>query len=183
MANLRTPSLVEVTLKAAIVHTATYFVMGLFALVTFNYAQEFATGSLAGLMRDIGDPMIAAGPLFQPIRGILFGVCFYAVRDVVFARPRGWLTMWLLLVVLGILNTFGPAPGSIEGAIYTTLPLLSHVSLSMIEVYGQSLLLALGVYYWVRQPANRLLGWSVTGIAALAVLMSLAGIFLAPMAN
>ena len=53
----------------------------------------------------------------------------------------------------------------------------------MIEVYGQSLFLALGVYYWVRLPANRWLGWGMTGVAALAVLMSLAGIFLAPMAS
>ena len=117
MNNLRTPSLIEVTLKAAIVHTATYFVMGVFAFYTFNYAQEFETGHLAGLMRSTSDPMIAAGPLFQPIRGILFGIVFYAIRDVVFTRPRGWLTMWLLLVVLGIWNTFGPTPGSIEGAL------------------------------------------------------------------
>lgn len=177
------PSLAEVTLKATIVHTATYFVMGLMALYAFNYAELFSTGDLKNLMRDIDHPLVIAGPLFQPIRGILFGICFYAIREVVFTRSNGWLIMWLLLAVLGILNTFAAATGSIEGAIYSVLPFSVHISPSMIEVYGQALLLSLGLFYWVRNPHNRWLAWGMTIVAAVAILLVLAGLFLAPMAS
>jgi len=35
--------------------------------------------------------------------------------------------MWLTLVVLGILGTFGPAPGSLEGMFFTIFPLWVHL--------------------------------------------------------
>lgn len=177
------PSLAEVTLKAAIVHTATYFIMGLMALYTFNYAELFSSGALSDYMRDVDDPLVMAGPLFQPLRGALFGLCFFAIREVVFTRQNGWLTMWLLLAVLGILNPFAAATGSIEGAIYSTLPFSAHFSISMIEVYGQSLLLSLGLFYWVRNSNKRWLTWGLSIIAAAALLLPLAGLFLAPMAS
>ncbi|MEO7223677.1 MAG: hypothetical protein ABIY37_14510, partial [Devosia sp.] len=169
-----------IALKAAVVHTATYFAVGLFALYVFNYAEAFTQGPEAAYMRPVTDPWVAAGPLFQPIRGFLFGVVFYLLRAVLFTRPRGWLVMWIVLAVIGIVNPFGPVQGSIEGAIYLSLPLASQFGLGLIEVYGQSLLLALGTFYWVRHPGNRWLAWGLSIVAGLALLASLAGIFLAP---
>lgn len=179
-ADLQLPSLGAITLKATIVHTATYFIMGLFALYTFNYTDLFATGDLGDLMRDVDHPLVMAGPLFQPLRGVLFGLCFYAIREVVFTRPNGWLTMWLLLAVLGILNTFGAATGSIEGAIYADLPFSAHISISMVEVYGQALLLALGTFYWVRNPQNRWFAWGLSIVAVAAIVLPALGLLVTP---
>jgi hypothetical protein len=169
-----------IALKAAIVHTATYFLVGLFALYAFNYAEAFTRGPEAAYMRPVTDPWVAAGPLFQPIRGFLFGVVFYLLRNALFTKARGWLVMWVTLAVIGIINPFGPVQGSIEGAIYLSIPLASQLGLGLIEVYGQSLLLALGTFHWVRQPGNRWLAWGFSIIAGLALLASLAGLFLAP---
>ena len=116
-------------------------------------------------MRSPDDPLVMAGPLFQPVRGLLFGAVFYLLRDQYFGKRYGWLTMWVILVVIGMVSTFGPAPGSIEGLIYTTLPLSMQLGVGHIETVGQSA----GVcppcfYYWVRYPnamADVGFGWRV----------------------
>ena len=79
-------------------------------------------------MRPTTDPMVMAGPLFQPIRGLVFALVFYPLREILFTKKNGWLIMWWILVALGILSTFGPAPGSIEGMIYTVIPLRSQLT-------------------------------------------------------
>ncbi len=168
--------------KATVVHTATYFVMGVFAFYTFNYAAAFSHGPEAAYMSPTTDVWVAAGPLFQPLRGALFGVVFYLLRDALFSTTRGWVLIWIMLAGLGILNTFAPAPGSIEGFIYLSTPASSQIGLGSIEIYGQSLMLALGTFYWVRRP-NRWLAWGLSVVAALAIAASLAGIFIAPLAK
>jgi hypothetical protein len=174
----RVPPLGETAVKAAITHTTTYFVCGLVALNLFDYASLFASEGYSAFMRPATDPQVATGLLFQPLRGALFGLCFYAIRDVVFGRSRGWLIMWLLLAVIGIVNPFGPAPGSIEGLIYTKLPWRSQLGGGLVEVLSQSLLFSIGLFYWVTLPARQWLGWGLTALAALAILASVAAMFL-----
>lgn len=172
----------SIIFKTIIIHTATYLLMGLFALYTFNYAETFSTGIMSELMRPTTDTIVMFGPLFQPIRGILFGIVFYLLRDILFTQKNGWLIIWVMLSFIGILSTFGPTPGSIEGAIYTRFSYTSLYDISLIEVYGQALALSIGVFYWVRNPHNRWLTWVFSIIAALAILFPLAGYFLAPLA-
>lgn len=89
------------------------FFIGLSAFFIFDYSTQFAETDLRLLMRPTTHPLVMAGPLFQPIRGFLFGIAFFLLRDFLFGKPRGWLTLWIVLVIIGILSTFGPAPGSI----------------------------------------------------------------------
>ena len=178
----RMPGLFELVWKSAVVHTASYFVIGATAFFVFNYGTAFETGDLALLMRPTSDPLVTAGPLFQPIRGALFGCVFWLLRDALFAPANGWLRVWAMLAIIGILNPFGPAPGSIEGAIYTRFSFAAMIRPSMIEVYSQSLALAAGVFFWVRWPRNLWLGGFFVLAFVLAVLGALAGLFLAPMA-
>ena len=140
----RLPGLTELVLKSAVVHTGSYFVIGATALFVFNYAGSFASGELQSFMRPTSDPLVMAGPLFQPIRGALFGLVFFLLRDTLYTRPNGWLIGWAMLAIVGIINTFGPPPGSIEGAIYTKFSWQAMVQPSMIEVYSQSLALECG---------------------------------------
>ncbi|GIL15582.1 MAG: hypothetical protein BroJett039_07550 [Chloroflexota bacterium] len=148
-----------VILKTAIVHTVTYFVIGLLALTFLNYAAKYADPIVAGLMRQTSDPWVAAGPLLQVTRGILFGVVIYLLRDIVLARKRGWLILWIVLVIVGILSPFGPSPGSIEGIIYTILPTWFHF-VGLPEVLLQSFLLAFLTFYWVNHPERKILNWA-----------------------
>jgi hypothetical protein len=164
------------TLKAIAAHTLTYFLVGLIASTVFNYAADFARPELQDFMRQIGDPRIALGPALQPIRGVLFALAFYPLREILFGKRNGWLITWWLLVALGILSTFGPASGSVEGAIYTTLPLRDQFfSGGMLEILSQSFLFSMLLYYWVNHPEKRWLSWSIGILFALVLLMSLLG--------
>jgi len=95
-----------------VVHTVTYFIVGILAYTLFDYASLFAEPGYSGFMRPTDDPLVTAGPLFQPIRGLLFGIVFYLLQDVLFGKRNGWLICWVTLVFVGILSTFAAAPGS-----------------------------------------------------------------------
>ena len=154
------PTLIETILKTSVTHTVTYFIMGWLASTIFAYARLYAETSLNLLMRQTNDPWVMAGPLFQPIRGILFGIVFYMLREAFFLKKDGWLRMWIALVVLGILGTFGPTPGSLEGVLYTVLPLWVHLR-GLPEVLLQSLALSAILFYWVNHPDKKWLNWAM----------------------
>ena len=156
-------SLSLLTLKTVIVHTITYFVAGLLAYKLGGYEKGFSQPPLSYFMRPTSDRLVMAGPLFQPIRGVIFALALYPLRNVLFTQRRGWLILWWLLLALGVLSTFGPSPGSVEGLIYTTIPPLGQI-LGLWEVLLQSLLFSAALFYWVNHPEKRWLNWSL-GIA------------------
>ena len=169
-------TLFGLALKAIAAHTLTYFLVGLVASIVFNYSADFARPELRTYMRQLGDPSIALGPALQPIRGILFALALYPLREILFKRKNGWLITWWLLVALGIFSTFGPTPGSVEGAIYTTLPILDQFfSGGMLEILTQSFLFSVLLYYWVNHPEKRWLNWLLGILFVLVVVMSLMG--------
>jgi hypothetical protein len=159
----------EVVVKTMVTHTVTYFIIGLAAFWCIDYAQTFAEPGVRSLMRQTDEPVVMAGPLFQPIRGVLFGLVFYLLREPLFRARTGWLVLWFVLFVVGILGTFGPAPGSIEGMVYSTLPFRFHLE-CLPEIVVQALALAVLLWYWVNHPAKRWLTW-VLGVAFMAVLL------------
>lgn len=166
---MRNRTFASIALKTTIVHTVSYFLMGLLAFTLLDYAGRFADPIIAKFMRQASDPLVASGPLFQVVRGLLFGIAFYPLREIVFARKKGWLVLWLVLIVVGILSPFGAAPSSIEGMIYTILPIGFHL-LGLPEVVIQALVLAFLSHYWINHPEKKWLGW-VFGIAFTMVLL------------
>jgi hypothetical protein len=169
------PRLLPLVLKTTVVHTVTYFVMGVLALWLLDYRELHERPELAALMRPITDPMVMAGPLFQPIRGLVFALAIYPIRGSIFHRRHGWLVLWWLLVALGILSTFGAPPGSIEGLIYTKLPPARQL-LGLSEVLLQSLLLAFGIVYWVEHPEKRWLARIMVAAFAIVLLLPTLGL-------
>ena len=163
------PSFWAIALKAAVVHTVTYSVMGILAYSLLDYSSRYADPNVRNFMRQTNDLWVMIGPLFQPIRGFLFGIAFYLLRDALFGRRRGWLVMWAVLVIVGVLSTFGPAPSSMEGMIYTILPLSFHLA-GLPEVVLQTLLLAAILCYWVDHPERRWLTWVM--VLAFVVVMT-----------
>jgi hypothetical protein len=163
------PTIIEVISKTIVTHTVTYFIMGLIASTVFEYGRLYAETSLNLLMRQTSAPLVMAGPLFQPIRGALFGIVFFLLRDTFFGRKNGWLVMWITLVVVGIISPFGPSPGSIEGVIYTTLPMELHLT-GLPEVILQALILSAVLFYWVNHPEKKWLNW-VMGIVFILMLL------------
>lgn len=169
------PGLLGLGVKAIVAHTVTYFLMGIIAFNLFDYTEVFALPEMVCWMRQMDDPLVMAGVLFQPIRGLLFALVFYPLRAILFGKKNGWLVMWWTLVALGILSTFGPAPGSVEGMIYTIIPLSIK---SYLEVVPQALLLSLLLFYWVNHPEKKWLNWVAGAVFVIVILLPTAGLLL-----
>ena len=168
MPNANRPTLAGLTIRTIVVHTVTYFVAGILAYTLGDYERTYSEPPLSHLMRPTSDPWVMAGPLLQPVRGVIFALALYPLRSVLFAERRGWATLWWLLLALGVLSTFGPAPGSVEGLIYTVIPPRAQL-LGLWEVLLQSLLFSVVLFHWVNHPGKRWLGWTL-GIAFCVVM-------------
>jgi len=168
-------TLSALTFKTVVAHTLTYVFAGILAYNLGDYETTFSQPPLSYFMRPTSDPWIMAGPLLQPVRGVIFALAFYPLRDVLFGRRHGWLILWWLLVSLGILSTFGPAPGSVEGLIYTIVPPFSQLW-GLWEVLLQSLLLSAVLVSWVRHPGKRWLNWTLAAVFTILMLLIAAGL-------
>jgi len=173
MSSEREITIVGLTVKTIVVHTVTYMIVGLLALLFLNYSEGFAAPELACWMRQINDPVVTAGPLVQPVRGIIFGLAFFPIREVLFRKKYGWLITWWLLIALGILSTFGPAPGSVEGLVYTILPVSFKTYL---EIGLQSFLLSVVLYIWVNNSEKKWLSWVLGIFFGLTIFLSVMGV-------
>jgi hypothetical protein len=83
--------------------------------------------------------------------------------------------MWSVLALLGIFSTFGPAPGSIEGLIYTTLPIHSQL-LGLVEIIMQSFLLSAVLFYWVNHPEKKWVTWVLTALFFIVLFLPTLGL-------
>ncbi len=66
---------------------------------------------------------------------------------------HGWLSLWLLFVVFAILSTTGAAPSSIEGMVYTRLPLWYHL-IGLPEIMLQTLAFSLLLIWWDKRASK-----------------------------
>lgn len=154
-------------------HVVTYFVAGILSFTLFDYRTLFEASPI---LRPLGSDWVAAGPSLQVIRGIIFALVLYPFRQVFLSEPGGWLRLWGLFLGLAIFSTAAPAPGSVEGLIYTKLPLANHFR-GLPEVVLQTLALSVLVVLWHRRPHR---AWNVVMgvLTTVVILMSLAGVFL-----
>lgn len=166
------PRFVPLAVKTVVCHTVTYFVMGALAFHFLHYAELFNKPG-SGL-RPTTSLWIIFGPALQVFRGILFASVFYPFREILFGRKNGWLLMAWILIGVGILGTFAGPPGSLEGFIYTTMPI--HMQLrGYLEIVPQALLLSMVLFYWVRHPGKKWLNW-VLGVAyAICIVLPVVG--------
>lgn len=165
------PGFPALAIRTAVAHTVTYFIMGLLASNLLNYRRLFAIPEFACYMRPLDDPILALGPVLQPLRGLIFALVFSPLRESFFGRPRGWLILWWTLVGIGILSPFGT--GGVEALIYTQVPIPEQL-LGMLEVIPQALLLSLLLTHWVQHPEQGWLNWALgilfAGVIALPLL-------------
>jgi hypothetical protein len=169
------PTFRELVVKTIVTHTVTYFVFGVLAMFVFDYARLFAETDLRFLMRPTTDPVVMAGPLLQPIRGLLFGALLFVLRETFFTTQWGWLRLWLVLVVFGILGAPGPVPGSLEGMIYTKIPIWVQLK-GLPEVVLQTLVFSRLLCYWADHPEKRWLSWCLGVVFAVVYLLPALGL-------
>jgi len=150
-------------------HMITYFIMGIIAAAVLNYKVSFETPPLSYLMKPIDSSWVALGPALQVFRGFIFSVALWFFKDNFLYKKYGWLKLWGLIVGLCILSTAAAASGSIEGFIYTKIPVASQLK-GYFEVLPQTLLFSLLVFYWYRKPKKL---WNVLSIIMVSLLFIL----------
>lgn len=159
--------------RATACHMVSYFVAGLLAYTLMDYKGLFQTPGLSQLMLPIDSPWIAAGPALQVFRGLVLAVVLYPFRRVFLDESKGWLKLFVLVVGLSVLSPSGPAPGSLEGLLYTKLTLMQHLR-GLPEVVLQNLMFAWAFVAWTLRPKKAwVIGMSIaTGVI---VLMGVSG--------
>jgi len=154
-------------------HVITYFIVGIITMNIFDYEGVFASVNLGSFMKSIDSPWVALGPSLQVFRGLVFALVLWPFRSLFLQEKSGWIKLWLLFIGLSVLATFGPAIGSIDGMIYTTIP-VSEQLLFLPELIMQSFLLSFFLYYWYNRPKKAYTIISII-LVSLIILMSIAG--------
>lgn len=148
-------------------HMITYFIAGIIAYTMFNYGELYTTTELSALMRPTNSPWVALGPGLQFIRGIIFALVLWPFRNVFLNKEYGWVKLMGLLVGIGIISTYGPSPGSIEGIIYTKLPISLH-AIGFPEVFLQAAVFSYLLVKWYHYPAR----WkNIVALVLIAIMM------------
>lgn len=133
--------------RVMVIHVLTYCVCGVVFMALFDYEALYQLGNIKYFMHPVGSTSTFVGPVFQIVRGLLFGFILLLIKENVIQKKHGWLRLWIIIVGIGIINTPGPAPCSIEGIIYTQLPLEFHIK-GAPEILIQTLLFS----YLVANP-------------------------------
>jgi hypothetical protein len=173
MRDTSSPPFSTFALRVTACHVVTYFIAGVFAVTALDYKGVFSSEALACFMRPVSDPVVALGPSFQIVRGLILAAALYPFRRVFLGTPRGWLLLWGLFLGLAILSPVGATPGSVEGFIYTKVPVRSQM-IGWLEGLPQTLAFALLVVAWHAKP-RPVWTWAMTGLCAIVVLLSVAG--------
>ncbi len=181
--------------QVIVAHTLTYFVAGLIASNVFHYGSVFEMPVIRDYMLPIAQHNVLVGPFLQPVRGLIFAIGLWPIRHLLIEHRRGWLVLWGLLVTIGILSTPAAAPGSIEGVLYTRLPLWYHI-IGLPEILLQTLVFSVWLVWWQRQsirerstaatPAKPLIAEVVKAIMAACfayIGYAVGGLLLAALAN
>jgi hypothetical protein len=147
-------------------HIITYFIMGVIASSVLNYREAFENPPLSYLMKPVDSPWVAAGPVLQIFRGLIFSIALWFFKEQFLHKKYGWLKLWGLIIALSVLSTTGPSPGSIEGMIYTKIPLKTQLS-GYIEVLPQTLLFSWVVFYWYEKPKKL---WNILSIILVSII-------------
>ncbi len=138
------------TLRVIIVHMATYFLFGIIMSNVFDYGEIFKREIIRDYMLPMDEHNVILGPFLQPIRGLIFAIGVWPIRSLLIEKKRGWLILWGLLVTIGILSTPAAAPASIEGILYSKLPMWYHL-MGLPEILLQTLLFSIWLVWWERQ--------------------------------
>ncbi|KAA3608863.1 MAG: hypothetical protein D8M58_19195 [Calditrichaeota bacterium] len=142
------------TFKVIIAHTITYFIFGLLMSNIFDYGELFRQDIIKDYMRPIDSPYILFGPFLQPVRGLLFAIGIWPIRALIIGKKNGWLILWNIIIIFGILSTPSASPSSIEGLIYSKLPLWYHL-IGFPELLLQTLTFSLILVWWTKQKSEK----------------------------
>jgi hypothetical protein len=130
-------------------HVLTYTIFGFVMSRVLNYGALFQQEIIQDFMLPL-DTNALLGVAVQPIRGLLFALAIWPLRDIIFEKKYGWLILSQLFLVFGILSTTAAAPSSIEGVFYTKLPFWYHL-VGLVEISLQTLTFSYLLVWWEKR--------------------------------
>ena len=136
--------------KVTVAHVITYMLCGMIFMSLLDYEEYI---ELIGFksMDEINGLMVIIGQL---VRGVLFGIAIWWMKDSIIGKKLAWLKLWAILVILGIISVYAPAPGSIEGFIYLApVDVPVNLNLSILEVLLQPLLFSI-IVTWQKKKKD-----------------------------
>lgn len=169
-------SAISILIKTTVTHTVTYFVVGLVVFKVFDYPHLLEETGFRYFMRPTTDLRVRAGMLFQPLRGVIMGIAFVILKQTFFTQSNGWLLIWITLLCLSILGTFGPTLASIEGMAFSKIPLRTQL-IGFPEILTQSFLLSFIIFHWVRSPELKWLSTTMWTLFVLALTVPILALF------
>lgn len=113
-------------IKVAVIHTLTYMFFGMLFSNIFDYKSIYSNDIVVNFMRGFESPLTFIGPFLQPIRAIFIAIALFPIRKIIITK-FGWFIVWLIFVCIAIISAPASAPSSIEGLIYTQLPIEFHL--------------------------------------------------------
>ena len=108
-------------------HTIAYFCAGIFALYVIDYETWFSNGAISSFMLPTDTPIVALGPALQIIRGLIMALVLLPLRKVFTDEKYGFIKLGLLVLGLSLFSTFAAAMGSLDGFIYTNVPIIEQI--------------------------------------------------------
>lgn len=130
--------------KVMMAHFVSYLICGLLFANLFNYKELFELDNVKFFMRDAYGNSSLIGPFVQILRGAIIGCILLILKDNVLQKKHSWLYLWIIFAGLGIICTPAAAPVSIEGIVYSQLPLEFHLKTAP-ELLIQTLLFSVWV--------------------------------------
>lgn len=140
-------------IRVMIIHTLTYMIAGILAASLLDYKSVFELPIIGDYMVPYGKESVVWGPYIQPVRGLIIGLVLLPFRPFLGNTRYGWFYIWLIMAGIGIAATPSAAPGSIEGIIYTKLPLWFHF-FGLTEVLLQTFVFSIFVHLYLRYPTG-----------------------------
>ena len=119
-----------------------------------NYASMYSSPEMACFMRPLTSPLVTFGPIFQFIRGPIIALILIPFRRVFLEKKWGWMLLWAALFVLMQLAPQGVSPGTIEGWIYTKVPVSFGLKF-LPESIVYTGILSWIVFIWERRAERR----------------------------
>lgn len=161
-------------LRFAVTHTVVYFIAGMIFSVVMNYRELFATPEYA-YMRPFDHPLVILGPSLQIFRGALLALAFLPFRKVIIESKRGWLYIFVAMLILIHIGADAANPGKIEGFIYADFPAAIHFATWPESIFS-SLVFALLFYTWERNPKDKRLTIPLIAGFVIVVAMAILGL-------
>ena len=140
-------------LKISLLQFITYVIFGLTFSVLLHYKEIWNEPIIKDYLKDFSSKWLMIGPLIQPIRGLLISLILWFIIDFFHETKKGWLKLWGVFVIIGIICTPMSSPGSMEGFIYSKLPIWFHL-IMLPEVLLQTLLLSITIIFWDKKRYN-----------------------------